>query len=133
MQEKWYFFLRWGLFFAFFLAQPFKMPARSSASVPRAGSLAANRGEVVSHDMGGHIAAAVIDEQAGHIFAQWVLNPTLRIPRFIRHQSPGSEQTRSGLALSEVWRRHHRSPTPLAIAFICEPQPDLIFRLTRTS
>src|SRR5438034_2461341 len=82
------------------------------------GIFCSKQGEVVSHDMGGHIAAAVIDEQAGHIFAQWVLNPTLRIPRFIRHQSPGSEQTRSGLALSEVWRRHHRSPTPLAIAFI---------------
>jgi hypothetical protein len=43
------------------------------------GILCSKEGAVVSHDMGGHVAAAVIDEQAGHIFAQWVLNPTLRI------------------------------------------------------
>jgi hypothetical protein len=55
----------------------------------------------------GHVAAAVIDEQARHILAQWGLNPTLRIASFIRHQSPGSEQARSRLGLSDIWRRDH--------------------------
>src|SRR5216684_999170 len=76
--------------------------------------------------MGGHVAAAVVDKQAGHIFAQWVLNPTLRIARFIRYQSPGSEQARFRLGLSDVWRRDHRIPTPLTTAFICESQADPI-------
>jgi hypothetical protein len=93
--------------------------------VPRAGSSAAKTGEVVSHDMGAHVAAAVIEEQAGHIFTQWIPNPTLRIARFIRYESPGSEEARSRLGLSDVWRRDH-TPTPLATAFIFESQVDPI-------
>src|SRR5581483_5396044 len=31
-------------------------------------------GKVLSHDMCGHVAAAVIDKQARHFFAQWVLD-----------------------------------------------------------
>src|SRR5690242_8660227 len=48
------------------------------------GVLCGKEGPVISHDMGGHVAAAVVDKQAGHIFAQWVMDSTLRIACFIR-------------------------------------------------
>src|SRR5438046_6126768 len=83
--------------------------------------------------MGGHVAATVVDKQAGHIFAQWVLNPTFRIARFIRYQSPCPEQARSRLRLSDIWRRDHRtSPMFLATVFICESQVDPILPSNET-
>src|SRR4029450_10104837 len=81
------------------------------------GILCSKEGSIVSHDMRGHVAAAVIDQQAGHIFAQWMLNPPLRIARFIRCQSPGSEQAPCRLGLSEVWRRDHRIPNAIIECF----------------
>src|SRR5205809_1687355 len=65
--------------------------ARSSASVPQAGSFTAKKGRIVSHDMGGHVAAAVTYKQAGHVSPKSVPNPTVRIARFIRYESPASE------------------------------------------
>src|SRR5213593_1669966 len=73
------------------------------------GVLCSKEGPVISHAMGRHVAATAVDEQAGHVFAQWVLNPTFRIARFIRYQSPCPEQARSRLGLSDIWRRDHRT------------------------
>jgi hypothetical protein len=84
--------------------------------VPQAGSFTAKKGRVVSHDMGGHVAAAVTYKQAGHVSPKSVPNPTVRIAAFIRYESPASEAAVQ-IGMSDVWRCNH-TPTSLATAFI---------------
>src|SRR5207247_848678 len=58
---------------------------------PSSGIFRSKAWSVVSHHMRGHVAGRIVNELAGDLFTQRVMNLAFRIARLLRHQLPRSQ------------------------------------------